>query len=145
MTDRRCFLTHFILCLGIAAGAFLAWVAGLPTMIWAADASHMTSAIAALFVVAAFWIGRQAWSVGPDTSTTFGHLTVRLSPMLGILGTAVGLSMQAASLAAGSTSFVALATSLYTTACGMLAALLLELLTHNLETGIEKARRHESA
>ena len=145
MKDRRCFLTHFVLCLGIAAGAFLASIAGLPKMIWEADASHMTSAIAALFVVAALRLGWQAWTIDGKTSTTFGHLAVRLSPMLGILGTAVGLSMQATSLASGATSFVALATSLYTTACGMLAALLLEILTHNLEAGVEKAKLNESA
>ena len=134
MTDHRCFLTHFILCLGIAAGAFLAWVAGLPTMIWAADASHMTSVIGLLFVCAMVWLGVASWRGETRRGAAFGHLCERLAPMLGIAGTSIGLSMQAQSLAvSGTASFGALATSLFCTCAGVLAAIIIALATFNLE------------
>ena len=44
--------------------------------------------------------------------------------MAGFVGTAIGLSLQAKSLASGATSFTALATSLFTTASGGAAAAL---------------------
>ena len=59
--------------------------------------------------------------------------------MLGLFGTAFGLSLQAKALAGGSTSFAALATSLYCTAAGVLGALLVAVLTFNLEQGIRRA------
>ena len=58
--------------------------------------------------------------------------------MAGLVGTAIGLSLQAKALAGGSTSFTALATSLFTSACGVSAALL-AVMTFNLEAGIRRA------
>ena len=52
--------------------------------------------------------------------------------MAGFVGTAVGLSLQAKSLAGGATSFTALATSLFTTASGGIAAALIAIMTFNL-------------
>ena len=74
--------------------------------------------------------------------------------MAGFVGTAIGLSLQAKALAGGATSFTALATSLFTTACGGVSAALLAVMTFNLEAGIRRAatakrrvanRRSESA
>jgi hypothetical protein len=61
--------------------------------------------------------------------------------MFGFVGTAIGLSLQAKALAAGSTSFVALATSLFTTATGGVAAALIAIMTFNLEVGAKRAER----
>ena len=151
---RRTFLSHFLLCLAVAGAAFFAWKNAVFAMIWANDLSMMTSAIGALFVGTAMWLGWQAWRQDDFASATirsdrpqyegdsgFGHLAALLSPALGMLGTTIGLSMQAKSLAGGATSFVALATSLYSTGCGVAAYILIMLLTFNLEQGIRRARR----
>ena len=138
MTDRRCFLTHFILCLGIAAGAFLAWVAGLPTMIWAADASHMTSAIALLFVAMMIRIGWQAWSVGADTDREDGESAQLTFLLLALIGTGVGFTLK---LQAGVTaaSLAASGTAVYSMICGAAAAVCIEPLNLNLRKGINRA------
>ncbi|HKN27745.1 MAG TPA: hypothetical protein VJY34_07615 [Roseiarcus sp.] len=101
----------------------------------------MTSVIAVLFVGASIYLGWQAWLAddGRQTSSDFGHLAERLSVMAGFVGTAIGLSLQAKALAGGSTSFTALATSLFTTACGGASAALLAVMTFNLEAGIRRA------
>jgi hypothetical protein len=149
--QRLTFLSHFVLCLACAALAFFAWRAGAIMTIWQNDASMMTSVIAVLFVGTAVWLGWQSWeaethkvvngrfvdSANPD----FGHLAERLAVMAGFVGTAIGLSLQAKSLAGGATSFTALATSLFTTASGGTAAALIALMTFNLEAGIRRGRR----
>lgn len=143
MPKRITFLSHFVLCLAVAAGAWFAHVNGVFATVWANDKSMMTSVIGALFIGSATWLGRLTWQVGdskrlPDAS--FGHLAERLLPMLGLFGTAFGLSLQANALAGGATSFAALATSLYCTACGVLAALIVAVMTFNLERGVQRAR-----
>lgn len=154
---RLTFLSHFVICLACMGLAFFAWVNGVPQTIWANDMSMMTSVIAGLFVGTAAWLGRQAWKVGdrrsgsdnqaddpfvdhPSPSSDFGHLSERLCVMAGFVGTAIGLSLQAKSLAGGATSFTALATSLFTTASGGTAAALIAIMTFNLECGIRKPR-----
>jgi hypothetical protein len=155
---RLTFLSHFVLCLACAALAFFAGVNGVLQMIWANDMSMMTTVIGSLFVGSAVWLGWQAWRIGDPTandrgqtgapspfaflpSSDCGHLAERLCVMAGFVGTAIGLSMQAKSLASGATSFVALATSLFTTASGGTAAALIAIMTFNLETGIRRAQQ----
>ena len=72
--------------------------------------------------------------------SSFGHLAERLLPMLGLFGTAFGLSLQAKALAGSAAGFAPLATSLNCTACGVLAAALVAVMTFNLEAGIRRAR-----
>jgi hypothetical protein len=154
---RLTFLSHFIVCLACVAAGFFAWVNGVPQTIWANDMSMMTSVIGALFVGTSAWLGWQAWVVDDATPAfgrdpapryegrmghaDFGHLAERLCVMAGFVGTAIGLSLQAKSLAGGATSFTALATSLFTTASGGAAAALIAIITFNLEAGIRRARR----
>ena len=142
--DRLCFLAHFLICLGISGAAIFAWIDHIPQAIYAADQSAMTSVIAALFVTSACQIGLIAWDIGPQSSPAFGHLAVRLSVMAGIIGTSVGLSLQAKSLIGGSAAFLPLATSLYTTVVGATSGVFLEILTFNLETGIKRAGRNNA-
>ncbi len=156
---RLTFLSHFLLCLAVAAAAWFAHINGVFAAIWSNDQSMMTSAIGALFVGTATYLGRLSWLVdnGPLSadqagrrdrpspsfsapSSDFGHLSERLLPMLGLFGTAFGLSLQAKALAGGATSFAALATSLYCTASGVLAALIIAIMTFNLERGIRRSR-----
>ncbi len=148
---RFTFLSHFVICLAIASAAFFAAINGVPQTIWADDLSRMTSVIAVLFVGASIYLGWQAWLADDGRQTTdgdvpshapasdFGHLAERLSVMAGFVGTAIGLSLQAKALAGGATSFTALATSLFTTACGGVSAALLAVMTFNLEAGIRRA------
>jgi hypothetical protein len=155
---RLTFLSHFVLCLACAGLAFFAYVNGVLQMIWANDMSMMTSVIGALFIGSAARLGWEAWRTDepmshdkrwtgapvPDAfppSSDYGHLAERLCVMAGFVGTAIGLSMQAESLAGGATSFTALATSLFTTASGGTAAALIAIMTFNLEAGIRKAQR----
>ena len=154
------FLSHFIICLACAGLAFFAWANGVPQTIWASDMSMMTSVIGALFIGSAVWLGWQAWQInGPsptsddtertDTRSSFmfplssdyGHLAERLCVMAGFVGTAIGLSLQAKSLASGAASFTALATSLFTTASGGTAAALIAIMTFNLEAGNRRMQR----
>jgi hypothetical protein len=74
-------------------------------------------------------------------NTDYGHLAERLSVMAGFVGTAIGLSLQAKALAGGATSFTALATSLFTTACGGTAAAVIAIMTFSLEAGIRRGRQ----
>ncbi len=152
---RLTFLSHFVLCLACAGLAFFAWANGVLQTIWANDMSMMTSVIGALFVSSAVWLGWEAWRIGElmsdnrglseprsfTPSSDYGHLAERLCVMVGFVGTAIGLSLQAKSLAGGATSFTALATSLFTTASGGTAAALIAIMTFNLEAGVSRARK----
>ena len=150
---RLAFLSHFVLSLACAGGAYFAWTRGIPQTVYAGDMSMMTSVIAALFVGTTVWLGWQAWisdrveAVGlfraqSIASSDFGHSAERWSVMLGLLGTTLGLSLQAHALQAnGTSSFGALATSLYTTGTGILSALLIGVMVFSLEAGIARARR----
>jgi hypothetical protein len=139
---RLTFLSHFTICLGCVALAFFATVNGVPQAIFREDQSMMTSVIAALFVGAAVYLGWLAWNVSATTDAGFGHLAERLAVMIGFVGTAMGLSLQASALAAGSASFGALATSLFTTMTGGVAAALLAIMTYSLEAGVEREKRN---
>ena len=155
---RLTFLSHFVVCLAVAATAWFAHVNGVFAAVWSTDQSMMTSAIGALFVGTAVWLGWQAWQAdGPsmrldghvlkpllrwrEADAAFGHLAERVLPMLGLFGTAFGLSLQAKALSGGAAAFMPLATSLYTTAAGVLAALVVAVMTFNLEQGIRRAGR----
>jgi hypothetical protein len=161
VNGRKTFLSHFVLVLACAGASFFAWQRGVFQTIYANDASCMTSAIAALFVVTAVWLGWQAWLVDdivakfgaspyrhlivgsklPADNADFGHSAERWSVMLGLLGTTIGLSLQAHALTSGPSSFGALATSLYTTGTGITSALLIGVMVFSLEAGIRRARK----
>ncbi len=151
MRTRICFLNHFVICLAIAAGGWFALEAGVIQTVVANDQSHMTSVIAVVFIGSVAWLGRQAWRVdglspysnprGRSLDAAFGHLAERLLPMFGLFGTAFGLSVQAKALVGGAAAFGPLATSLYCTACGVLGAALVAVMTFNLEAGIRRAGR----
>jgi hypothetical protein len=158
VNTRLTFLSHFVLCLAIAAAAFFAEANGVFRTVYLNDLSMMTSAIAALLIATMAALGWQAWRAGEPRkedggqigdpfsdacppSSDFGHLAERLAVMMGFVGTAIGLSLQAHALAGGATSFQALATSLFTTATGGTTAALIAVMTYNLERGIARARR----
>jgi hypothetical protein len=154
------FLSHFIICLACAGVGFFAWTRGVPQMVYASDLSMTTSAIAALFVLAAGQIGWQAWRIDDkrlwgvssrtgaygllssvDINSDFGHLAEKLSVRIGLAGTVIGLAMQGKSLMGGASSFGALSTSLFTTAVGVGAASILAVMLYNLDHGIKRSGR----
>lgn len=156
---RRTFTAHYVICI-FCAGAFaFLWHYGVPQLIFANDQSYMTSAIAALVIGSAVWIGYQAiladyWPhdaaisrsvpdswYKTDPSSDFGQEAQLLAPALGMLGTVIGLSMQAKALVAGAAGLGALSTSLFTTGAGILGFIVLKILTLNLESGIKRAGR----
>ncbi len=160
VADHRTFLSHFVLCLAIAAGAYFAYRAGIPQMVAANDVARwFGGAIGALFVWTAVWLGWQAWCVEPAAgavyrwATTdekapcpsqadahFGHLMQLMFPAIGMLGTVVGLSL--AFRNAGTPEMMAgAATAFYSTGCGIVAMILTMGLTYSLENGIARARR----
>lgn len=152
---RLCFLSHIVICSACAALAYFAWQSGALIMVWQTDASMMTSVIAVLFLVTAGWLGWQAWladeppqidgedwdSLKSRANADFGHLAALLSPALGMLGTAIGLSLQAKALVNGAASFGALSTALFTTACGIAGFILISVLVFNVEAGVRRAGR----
>lgn len=163
MRSHLTFLSHWVLCLIIFGIAFFAYHWGVFQTIWVNDASYMTSAIAALVIGTMVWLGWQAWKadsqpirhwvtmpqaytkpVGmtwPKVSADFGHDAQFLAPSFGMLGTVIGLSMQAKALVAGAAGLGALSTSLFTTGAGIAGVIILKVLTMNLEAGIRRNER----
>lgn len=163
MPNRITFLSHFVLVLAIAAGAFFAYQAGIPQMVAANDVARwFGGTIGALFVWTAIWLGWQAWLVdtqpktvwwmrpqgtptssvisAPEVSASFGHLVELLCPAIGMLGTVVGLSL-AFKDAGSSAMFAGARTAFFSTGAGIVAMILTMALTFNLERGIARARR----
>jgi hypothetical protein len=139
---RRTFLGHWIISLVCAAMFAFAYAYGIPQLIWASDQSYMTSAIAALVVGAAIWLGWQAWLADSGfANSDFGQEAQLLAPALGMLGTVIGLSMQAKALVAGAAGLGALSTSLFTTGAGIAGFIIIKVMTLNLEVGIRRAGR----
>jgi len=125
------FLTEFTIVLACMGGAAFAWQVGLLQAIWAADESYMTSAIAALFVVTCAVIMRSAWA---ERDSSFGHVAEGAFPLLGGLGTAYGISMQAEALATnGMASAGALKTVFFATMAGFAASFIVKWMTYFLE------------
>lgn len=145
MNVRLTFLSHFVICLACAGASFFAWQRGVFQAVYASDKSMMTSVIAVLLVGTAIHLGRQAWLVDSNrcawVESEDGHEAQELVVMAGLFGTALGLSLQATALIGGSASFGALATALYTTACGVGASAIIKVMTRNLEKGMRRAGR----
>lgn len=143
--NRRAFLSHFIICLACAGASFFAWQRGIPQTVYAADASMMTSAIAALFVVTAVWLGWQAWEADavwePNVSSDFGRLAEKLAVRFGLIGTGVGIILTVKAALASATPLSALQTAFFSMISGVAAASIIAVMTHSLKAGIARARR----
>jgi hypothetical protein len=145
---RLTFVSHFVISLAIAVGLYFAWANDLLHTIWTDDLSRMTSVIAALVAGTTAYLGWQAWLADEraPVDDEFGHLAERLSVMCGLMGTAFGLYLQGNKLSAGGgASFEALSTSLFTTMCGILGAVLIAIMQRNLDAGINRAANDTQA
>ena len=61
MTDKRCFLQWFVLCLGYAVITFFAAYYGVFQQVWTVDVTHLTSVIAMMFIAACGYLGAASW------------------------------------------------------------------------------------
>ena len=152
--QRRTFLSHFVLSLAIAAAAFFAWQSGIllqgcnePVV------RYVGLTIGALFVSGVVWLGWQAWRAdvpvrrqpfyvdeAASADASYGDLLILISPAIGLVGTVSGLSVvfgnlgnQAALATGGSTAF-------YSARFGIVAMILMAVLSYSLEAGIKRAR-----
>lgn len=144
MIDRRCFIQHFLLCLAATVIVFFAYLYDIPQLIWTKDLSHVTSAIATLFVAMSFYTGWLAWHV-EDWSREESHQKLEFIWFVeerflrvGLLGTVIGLSMQANEMSNGLSGLLPLSTSLFSTAAGIVASLALSLMAYNIKSGLER-------
>jgi hypothetical protein len=159
VNGRRTFLSLFVIDLACAGAAFFAYQRGVFQAVYAADASMMTSAIAALFVVTAAWLGRQAWFadeepklIGLDykgervwgrvnVDSDFGHLAEKLAVRFGLIGTGVGIILTIKASLASASPLSALQTAFFSMICGVAAASLIAAMTFSLERGLKRARQ----
>lgn len=145
--DRRCFLAHFVICLAVCAGLFFATMRGIPQMIWASDISMMTSAIVMLFVVSSAYLGLLCWRLSPLTAhliekqAEFGWFAAETCVRLAIVGTSIGLIAQAKLLIGGAAGLLPLSTSLLSTATGISASIVLNIMAFNLTSGCNRASK----
>lgn len=156
MSDKRCFLQWFVLCLSYTVVAFFAAYYGVFQQIWAVDLSRMTSVIAGVFVLACGYLGFASWRYDANldreeknnlaiADAELGRTAAYIVTLIGLLGTAIGLMFQVQAMAAIDLSnsghilqFVAtiggaLGTALYATACGIVASIGITMLGSNLE------------
>ena len=145
---RRTFLSHFVLSLAIAAATFFAWQSGIllqgcnePVV------RYVGLTLGALFISGVVWLGWQAWHVDSWSAldaewadASYGDLLILISPAIGLVGTVSGLSVvfgnlgnQAALATGGSTAF-------YSARFGIVAMILMAVLSYSLEAGIKRAR-----
>jgi len=143
MNDRT-FVQHFLLVVATAVAFWFLWLYGVPQLVYDKDLSHVTTAIAATFVGMTAYIGWLAWRLNEFTVTEVFHelefawfIEDRLL-RIGLLGTVIGLSLQAAEMANGLQGLLPLSTALYTTATGIAASLVLAVMTYNVKAGIDK-------
>ncbi len=144
---KACFLQFFAVTLVLAVAAFFSAARGFPQLVWASDLSYATSVIAVVFVGSMAYMGWLSWRLCPEdlprvrAGAEWGSVSANLCTMIGLIGTTLGLSFQAQTLASGSAGLAPLATSLYTTMVGVGAGAILTLVDHNLQSGISRVGR----
>jgi MotA/TolQ/ExbB proton channel family len=154
--NKRCFVQWFGLVLCYAVSAFFATVAGIPQAIWHSDPSHMTSVIAAVFVVATAYLGFASFRYSDSEPTVagadsnLGHVMVYIVTLLGLLGTTLGLIAQNKAMgamdltnSANAASFIphvllAIASALQCTACGIVASIGLYFQCENIDYFLDR-------
>lgn len=146
---RICFLQYFAMLLLIAVGAFFGIANGLPADIWSQDASHITSVIAILFVLALTYNGYLSYNLNEANAFAAKRQAhwidtlAFISPLVGIIGTAAGLRLQAPVLLSGVMGMGPIATALYSTMVGACSGAILALININLKISIARLRNAE--
>ena len=159
MTDKRAFLQWFALLLSYIAAAFFAAYYGLLEAIWKTDVTFMTSAIAAAFVVSVLYLGWASWRFDRTihrerfqkavADVGVGHNASDVVMRIGLLGTVIGLSLQAQAM--GNINFtdpanllgfikivaLALGSAFFATGCGIVGSIGINIMTANLNYFID--------
>lgn len=135
---RRTFLSHFCLCLAVAAGAAFAQFHGAFATVWHDDQSYMTSVIGLVFLAVLARLGAEAWKAD-DRATVdihLGYWAAELCLIIGVIGMVGGLKEQGAAIAAtGAAVFGAWAQQLSATLVGCIACAVLMVAAYNIERG----------
>lgn len=154
--DKRCFLQWFALALSYVVAAYFAFVHHIPQVVYNADATYMTSVIAAVFVAAVAYLGFASFRYSDRTpnlagaDSNLGHVAVYITTLLGIFGTVIGIGMQLKAMGALDLSnsqsvttfmsaFVAgMSTAVYSTACGVVASIGSYLMCANIDYFLDR-------
>ena len=114
MPEKRAFLQWTMLLLTYVAATFFAAYYGLLQTVWRTDVTLMTSAIAAAFVGTVLYMGWASWRYDnrrPGLISKKGHIASAIADtgigrtasyvvtLMGLLGTVIGLSLQAQAMA----------------------------------------------
>ena len=148
-SNHRCFVQYFTMLLLLCIAAFYATLLGVPQHIFMIEASHVTSLIALFFLYSVIRLGFLSWRLidgDPHEvlrAAEWGPFATNTCTMLGLIGTVIGLSMEAETLAGGTAGLVALATALYSTVTGIGAGLIIMVFHHNLYTCAIVMARHD--
>jgi hypothetical protein len=135
-----------VICLAVCAAAFCASDYHIPQMIWNGDVSMMTSLIVALFFVSSLYSGSLCWQLSRATvfsiekKAEFGWFAAETCVQLALVGTTIGLIVQAKTLMSGTARLLPLSTSLLTTAVGISASIILRVMAYNLNSSIDRLR-----
>jgi hypothetical protein len=143
------FLQWFLGMLALFAGLFYATAVGFTGHVWSADESHVTAVIVAVTFLCLLRLGYISWILGEDN-----HNEVRLKarwplvsiiafPLLGVIGTTIGFSMQADAIVTGGGAGVSpLSTSLFTVMFGAGACIIVLAAWYNVKHGVDTIRMH---
>ena len=149
--EKRPFLQWFVITLAFVVCAYFAFKFNILQTIWHVDFTLMTSVIAAWFVGTCLFLGFATWRYNPRKPTRayadvgIGKTSAFLATLLGLLGTAIGLTIQVRTMGhvdvsnpANILQFItaiseALGSALYATTSGIVAAFGITILTSNLE------------
>ena len=149
--EKRPFLQWFVITLAYVVCTYFALQFNILQTMWHTDVTYMTSVIAAWFVATCLFLGYATWRYDPKKSNVayadvgLGKTSAFLATLLGLLGTAIGLSIQVKTMGhvdlsnpANIVGFIgkiseSLGSALYATISGIVAAYGITLLTTNLE------------
>lgn len=165
MADKRAFLQSFVLLLSYAAATFFAAYFGLLQVIWKTDVTFMTSAIAAVFLVSVLYMSWASWRFDHHrpgfrskrgyiesaiADTGIGRTASYVVTLLGLLGTVIGLSLQAQAMATinfadpnNLIAFIkvvasALGSAFFATGAGIVGSIGIIIMTANLDYFIDQ-------
>ena len=152
--EKRAFLQYFIMLLAYSTATFFACYLGVIQTIFNADVTYMTSLIAALFTISCLFIGYATWNFEKNITkaiagSTMARTAAYVVTLVGLLGTVIGLSIQVKALGSldisndqNITAFIgilgsSIGTAMFSTMCGIVAAIGITAMNSNLEYFID--------
>lgn len=136
------FMQFVIMLTFLVLGVLFALSTGFPQQVAISDLSHMAIAIAVFAAASIAYIGYQTWALTLQNVDAialrleWGYESADYCPLLGIIGTIVGLYFQANAGALSGGNLQALGTSFYCTMVGAGAWLAIRAFTYNLSFAV---------